>query len=254
MAAASSDVGPDGKSLEVGTAQDFAIVIPDLLLLGNARMACNWDMLESNGVKAVVNLIKYKSTNETPMFADCLVLLHCPIEDRPQTGLSWAEGVAEFVEEQTSKGLCTYIHCSQGVSRASSATIYFLMTRRGMSLKDAFNLVRSVRPVICPSIGFMKGLVEVETQLGRGTSMTLDEYRLQCCQEMFPSLDCQVCIEALEKAKSQLNDAVFTQSVIKEAGTCNIELHGYIATDILLKAHRNLFLQRKGVSIHHPFD
>merc|ERR1711920_191901 len=92
--------------------------------------------------------------------------------------------------EQLEKGLRTYIHCSQGISRASSLTIYYLMTRCNMSLCEAWTHLKAVRPPACPSIGFMSGLVDVDVARSSDgqASMTLDDYRFQCCREIFPSL------------------------------------------------------------------
>merc|ERR1711924_244881 len=133
-----------------------------------------------------------------------------------------------------------------GISRATTLTLYFLMTCRDMKLRDAWAHVKSARPPACPSIGFMAGLVDVDVaRSGEGkASMTLDEYRLHCCRELFPSLSDEVCSEALSKAKEKASDEAAVQALIKRAGTDNLEPLGFMAIDLLIEEYPDSLVRR----------
>lgn len=57
------------------------------------------------------------------------------------------------------------MHCNAGVSRAPTIVIAYLMKKFNMRLKEAYDLVKSVRSSIRPNEGFMKTLKEYEREL-----------------------------------------------------------------------------------------
>jgi hypothetical protein len=48
-----------------------------------------------------------------------------------------------------------------GVSRSATIVIHYLV-KEGMSLREAFTLVKERRPAIAPNVGFFKKLVDAE--------------------------------------------------------------------------------------------
>ena len=52
----------------------------------------------------------------------------------------------EFIDDSLKNGHKVMVHCVQGVSRSSSLVIAFLMFKRGMSIEDAKNLVKTKHP------------------------------------------------------------------------------------------------------------
>lgn len=58
------------------------------------------------------------------------------------------EAIAEKVDGILNCGRGVLIHCGTGVERAPLAAAWFLYRRRGMSLDDAYELIRSARPFI----------------------------------------------------------------------------------------------------------
>ena len=52
------------------------------------------------------------------------------------------------------------------MSRSSTIVIAHLMLSRGMSLREAHDLVKERRPFIEPNEGFAKQLIELESELG----------------------------------------------------------------------------------------
>nr|XP_018629364.1 dual specificity protein phosphatase 1-like isoform X3 [Nicotiana tomentosiformis] len=59
------------------------------------------------------------------------------------------------IEEAKGQGGGVLVHCFAGKSRSATIVIAYLMKKHGMSLSEAFQLVKSKRPVISPNAGFM---------------------------------------------------------------------------------------------------
>lgn len=58
-----------------------------------------------------------------------------------------------------------YVHCWAGVSRSPTLCIAYLMKHRGLSMDDARDYVRKVRPHIRPNWGFEEMLKQFEKTL-----------------------------------------------------------------------------------------
>lgn len=54
------------------------------------------------------------------------------------------------------------VHCAVGRSRSASALLAYLVLHRGMSLVDAYLLVRARRPIVLPNVGFLAAVVVME--------------------------------------------------------------------------------------------
>lgn len=85
-----------------------------------------------------------------------------PLEDEPEASLLEVLPQAlEFLEAAPSEGSFgpnCLVHCVSGMSRSASLAIAYVMKRHGKSYEDAFELVRSKRPVIKPNSGFVRQL------------------------------------------------------------------------------------------------
>jgi protein-tyrosine phosphatase len=76
------------------------------------------------------------------------------------------------------------VHCARGVSRSAALCAAWLISRRHMSLEQALNTLRSVRPQISPNLGFIaslraleqcegdvqKAIQRMKSHLGKGTT------------------------------------------------------------------------------------
>ena len=68
------------------------------------------------------------------------------------------------------------IHCGAGVSRSPTIVILYLMRIGRMSLRQAFDFVFSIRPIIQPNEGFMEQLIAEELRLFGSSSVSLEDF------------------------------------------------------------------------------
>ena len=127
---------------------NYAVLLPSQLILGNVKGARDASLLDALHVGAVVNLILYEEghvpASDKPSHIE--QWLHCPVEDRPRTDLaSWAPRVGQWIHERVAEGCVVYVHCSQGVSRAPSACIYYVsVLSLALSIFCSWNLLLKV--------------------------------------------------------------------------------------------------------------
>ena len=96
------------------------------------------------------------------------------VEDTPYARLGlYFDKCARIINDVASKGGKTLVHCVGGVSRSASLCIAYLMRYKGLTLKDAYNHVKSRRPAAHPNVGFFKQLIEFEKYIHGKTSVKI---------------------------------------------------------------------------------
>ncbi|XP_030370967.1 dual specificity protein phosphatase 18 [Scaptodrosophila lebanonensis] len=154
---------------KAGSEQTFPGVsrlTPTLYLCGAAAVP---EQLGQLGVRLVVNVAP--ELPDTPLPRDDPPLyLRINVQDRSEVDfLKYFNEVADLIEEVRRTGGSSLVHCVAGVSRSASLCLAYLMKHGGMSLRDAYTHVKSIRPQVRPNSGFFQQLREFEVQL-RGVS------------------------------------------------------------------------------------
>ena len=237
----------------IQTKEDYCCVLENKLYFGNKIIALDEEKLKKIGIKAIIDLIKYEDKSKEIKHSDYFNFLHLEIEDTPLNNADWTEEGSLFIEEQLKLNNPVYVHCAQGLSRSASLIIHYLMTREKMNLKDAFFKLKKLRVIVCPTTGFMKTLHLLDEKLFGKMSFGIDEYKLYCLKEEFPSINENEIKELFEKNKEFYNEN--KELYDKQALEKKCEPIGYkTVDDLLAKYGKEKMLLRQGCSLHHPFD
>ena len=138
--------------------QKFKICV---LFIGSQDVAAEWEILEKYGVTHILNVATYVKN----YFPTKIKYLNLHIDDYPDFHiLPCFKTAFKFIDEGRKEG-CVLVHCNAGISRASTISIGYLMSREKMSLKDAHAHVKAQRPACCPNVGFMVQLQTFEERL-----------------------------------------------------------------------------------------
>lgn len=63
-------------------------------------------------------------------------------------GLDSLERTAALIDDELALGHRMLVHCEEGCERAPLVVAWFLKTRRGMTLDEAYDLLKSRRPIV----------------------------------------------------------------------------------------------------------
>jgi protein-tyrosine phosphatase len=63
-------------------------------------------------------------------------------------GRATLDSTAALIDSGLRLGMRVLVHCEEGCERAPLAIAWFLRTRRGMSLDEAYKLIKSHRPIV----------------------------------------------------------------------------------------------------------
>merc|ERR1719401_2229787 len=86
------------------------------------------------------------------------------------------EGPLEYIRaaRKASPENRVLVHCVQGISRSASVIIAYLMTEENMSLKQAYEHTKELRPIIEPRLEFLHQLAAFEVKHFKLEKSTLD--------------------------------------------------------------------------------
>lgn len=179
-------------------------ILPSLYLCG-AGVAIPI-FLDKLGITCVINAAPELGDTPLSMPDDAKPLyLQIPVLDKGDINIgAYFDEVADLIEEVRAMNGNCMVHCVAGVSRSASLCLAYLMKHMKMSLKDAYELVKSVRwvledcrnllknlcvcvrlsrtnffqlflrrPQIRPNTGFIRQLIAYEEKLYQKTSVSM---------------------------------------------------------------------------------
>jgi len=87
--------------------------------------------------------------------------------------------VVEWIDKAIVSGGRVVVHCAAGISRSATVVLAYLVAQRSMSLRTAYEHIRTARSVVWPNTGFMRILIAWEQRCRgpRGT-MRLQQWEL----------------------------------------------------------------------------
>uniref|UniRef100_A0A915Q885 Protein-tyrosine-phosphatase n=1 Tax=Setaria digitata TaxID=48799 RepID=A0A915Q885_9BILA len=135
----------------------FSQIVPGLFICGVKEL--NRANVEKYGITMIVN-----ATNEVP---NLKVLGNIPrvklwIDDTSETNIY---SHLEAIEGVIADGGAVLVHCVAGVSRSATICLAFLTKYRCGSLREAYYLMVSKRPLVRPNLGFWRQLIRFEQEV-----------------------------------------------------------------------------------------
>lgn len=196
------DTSGDSKELPLG---DYSIIIDDFLYLSDIVFVQEL-FLTQHEITTVCS-ITAKDTL-TPLKSTTL-RLSLPISDSSHSPISSHFAAAhEFIEQARKENKKVVVHCEVGMSRSPTIVISYLMKYKNINLREAYNLVKSRRPIIQPNVGFIKQLLAYENELfGKQDTLFLAEY----IKDVYKlEQNAQVIHEALLRENLDVNKAMLS--------------------------------------------
>lgn len=130
------------------------------------------------------------------------------VDDSPLAHLdTYFDLVADKIRANKDRGGKTLVHCVAGVSRSATLCIVYLMKHQGLTLRQAYYHVKSVRPIIHPNCGFWKQMIEFELRLTGSNTVRLIPAKNE--REAVPD----VYAEDLRRIFHPLNNASLSSNV-----------------------------------------
>ncbi|TKR62717.1 hypothetical protein L596_026638 [Steinernema carpocapsae] len=133
-------------------------IVPGLFISGVS--ALNHDNMEKNKISLIIN-----ATNEVPnlkMLGEAQ-RIKLWLDDTPQSYIyPHLELMSDQIQTSIADGGRVLVHCVAGVSRSASICLAFLTKHRCRSLRDAYHLMCSKRPMVRPNLGFWRQLIAYE--------------------------------------------------------------------------------------------
>ncbi|KAG9061923.1 hypothetical protein KI688_006640 [Linnemannia hyalina] len=144
--------------------QEISCILPGFLYLG-PEIVTNGQVeeLDRLGVKRILN-----------MATECedVLVAHRPDMEYHKIGVydsieaDVSAGLLQAVDIiAASKDSAIYVHCKAGKSRSVTATIAYLISHLQWPLNKAYQHVLTNRPCMCPNLGFVAELIEMEKHI-----------------------------------------------------------------------------------------
>jgi hypothetical protein len=186
---APTDLADDATIIQsFGYGSNSIAKITDTLFLSSIGPAENLKLLEALKITHILNLTgvdKRTGTFRFPSkFPSKFQYKHIVIEDENSsemlhefkkkffmTGFEFIKSAQNNSSQSNSsggrsvRGGRTLVHCEAGISRSSTMVIAYLMADLRLTLKDAYEWVRNLKPNIGPNNAFFLQLIEFERQM-----------------------------------------------------------------------------------------
>uniref|UniRef100_UPI00358F8D83 dual specificity phosphatase 28-like n=1 Tax=Myxine glutinosa TaxID=7769 RepID=UPI00358F8D83 len=135
----------------------------DGLRIGTARLACQADLHEE-AITLLLNITRQQPFPKVlPPGMRCMRVSLSDLPHEPL--LEHLTPCVEAIEDECRRGGCTLVYCKNGRSRSASVCLAYLMHDKGLSLSDALQKLKSIRPGVCPNEGFWEQLQIYEKRI-----------------------------------------------------------------------------------------
>jgi len=138
-------------------------VLPGVFV-GDVYAAHNQEELKKRNITHVINAV----LAVTPPFPDHFEYMHVQLLDYPgENVMNHFQNTTKFIEDALAGGGKVFIHCLKGVSRSATIAAAFAIYSQKLSTREAIELLRKSRTIVCPNHGFVLQLEWYEKQMKR---------------------------------------------------------------------------------------
>jgi len=139
------------------------------LYVGNLIASRNREFIESSKISHILTV----ANDIDPEYPSNCKYKCVDVDDWHEEDLSkYFIDCFEFIDQGMQNG-GVLVHCRAGISRSPTIVIGYLMWKEGMSLAEAYGLVKEKRPIILPNRGFFAQLSQLEQELNLARGVPL---------------------------------------------------------------------------------
>uniref|UniRef100_A0A5S6QNL5 Protein-tyrosine-phosphatase n=1 Tax=Trichuris muris TaxID=70415 RepID=A0A5S6QNL5_TRIMR len=140
-----------------------AEILPNLLL-SSQHVALDINLLQQHRITHILNAASFVDNR----FSQNFVYKRVDIVDMPSANIkSYFEDCCRFIHEARRSGGRVLVHCNAGVSRSVSFVCAYMVKYEKFSVITALAYIREKRPIARPNPGFLKQLMDYETEVHR---------------------------------------------------------------------------------------
>ena len=125
----------------------FDQIIPQLWLGGAPHYPRDYKFLLENGIMAVLNIRAEREDDVNLYRQHDIVYKQLKVLDVTVPSEEMIEAGVEFVRQQVEDGRTVLIHCAKGRGRSATILAAYLMRYEGMSVEEANQTMKGVRPL-----------------------------------------------------------------------------------------------------------
>ena len=142
--------------------QNLPIMIFDWLLLGDAKISSDKELLKHYKVDSILNSALECRNYHTLTF----IYKKIPVCDTPKTNIKfYFDDASNFLEENRKKGNIVYVHCYKGRSRSVSLIISYMIKYMNYSYESAFSHIKKLKTDVNPNYGFVEQLKKYKEEM-----------------------------------------------------------------------------------------
>ncbi|KAJ0421199.1 protein-tyrosine phosphatase-like protein [Aspergillus carlsbadensis] len=157
-------------------------VLPDFLSLGPVSAASHVKFLHAQQITVIISIgkspaRKYETlpgpktdrpgTEQQEQEEEEVVTYHrLPLKDKEDADLSkCVQTACAILDEASAAKKRVLVHCSAAISRSPAVVAGYLISKRGYTLEQSLEVLKSARPAVSPNKGFLEQLRKMEGEV-----------------------------------------------------------------------------------------
>ncbi|XP_039136544.1 dual specificity protein phosphatase PHS1-like [Dioscorea cayenensis subsp. rotundata] len=142
------------------------------VFIGGALAARSMHTLQHLGITHILCLCSHEIGQSDSQYPDHFEYKNFSISDNEDEEISdLFDDVSDYIDYVEQHGGKVLVHCFEGKSRSATVVLAYLMLRKGLTLSDAWNMLKKAHRRAQPNDGFAKALLQLDKRLFGKVSM-----------------------------------------------------------------------------------